>query len=484
MRALIALLTIGVLYQTIGYGIRARTVCAMWWHAPAGDGLQYAEIASTLLSAKRFALHDLKPTWSRPPVYPLFLAYVVDKKVLPLEEHLIRATRWNGWLDASTALAVWLIAYRRRLFASGWMALVGVLACPLLILLQCYALSESLATLLTTLTILCAVFALDGRVLVWAALAGALGGLLMLTRTDGVTVIPPVLLGLCLATASRRRRALAIGLFAAAWMAVLSPWAYRNYRVFGQPHLLGAKWMAKDGTPMRTGPEEWMWTWERHASAGLMNLRMLSRTHLDLTLMPPDVIESPAERAAVIRALDHCNAVGVTKPVSDEFAKLARDRARHSPFEVFVKTPIGRMVDMWLDTIQEGDMPLNVAPFGLAQRSLFTRFDRRLYALALAGLALALLPGVGRRQWKLALLIAVAALTRTGVDGYTQAHVTQRYLVEVYPLLILLAAMSVELTARRLIALKALLTDGADRHADARHDAQNLGETSTKEHLP
>ncbi len=453
MRALIVLLTVAALAEAAVFGFRARATIAEWWHAPAGDGVQYYSLASNLVAHHVLAYGDLRPTWTRPPLYPLFLARVVDRTLQPLEEHLVRATRWNARLDVCTALLVWLIAWRRRVVVAGWLALVGVLACPLLILLSTYALSESLATLLTTAVILFAVLALEGAAVRWAIAAGLVGGALMLIRADGVTVIPPVVLALWLARASRRRRLTAIVAFGVAWAAAIAPWGIRNVRLFGEPHLLGAKWLAKDGTPMRTGPEEWMWTWERHASAGLMNLRMLSRTHLDLTLMPAEVIHDDQERRAVEHALDDCNAAGVSADVAREFRALSVERRRRYPFEVYVKTPLGRMKDLWMDTIQEGDMPLGVAPFGLGERALFTRFDHRLYLLALAGLLLALIPGAGRRHAKLAAIIALAALTRTAVDGATQAHVTQRYLVEIYPLVILLAAMAPALAAERALAL-------------------------------
>ncbi|MSP59925.1 MAG: hypothetical protein EXR72_06220 [Myxococcales bacterium] len=464
LRALIVVMTLVVLGEFLALGMRVRLAIAADWHAPAGDGVQYHDLANNWMKTRRFGFGTTKNSYARPPLYPLFLAHVVDLKPLPMQEHLVRATRWNAYLDGLTALLVFAIAWRLGLRAAGWLALIGVLACPVLTLIQCYALTESLATMLTTATLLFTVLALDGKVLRFAIAAGFTGGLIMLTRLDGITIVPPVLFGIALATASRKRRLAGMALFVATFALTFSPWAYRNYKFFGTTHIFGVKWIAKSGKPMLTGPEEWMWTWERHGSGGLINLRMLSRSRLELSLMPPDVLRTDEERGAVARAFQRCNAVGVTDAVAREFGDLARKRKRDYPFESYVAVPLGRVLDLFADTIQEGDFPMKVGPFGLGDRRTFTRWNHRLYLLAAAGLALALL--LARRYRRVALIIVAATATRALVDGYVQAHVTQRYIVEIFPLLILLAAMAPELAVRRLWATwRALILQERDRGA-------------------
>ncbi len=77
-------------------------------HGSAGDGVQYHQLAQILKTEHRFAyLPAPSPlTYTRLPGYPLFLALIQPAQALPIEEHLVSATRANAVLDVGTAVGV------------------------------------------------------------------------------------------------------------------------------------------------------------------------------------------------------------------------------------------------------------------------------------------------------------------------------------------------------------------------------------------
>src|SRR5690242_8438813 len=94
--------------------IAFRVAVVLTYHKPAGDGMQYFQLAQELRRANRFAFAPTAPaSYARLPGYPLFLAYVaLPGPPRPLEWHLRAATLWNVAFDLVTALLVVAIARR------------------------------------------------------------------------------------------------------------------------------------------------------------------------------------------------------------------------------------------------------------------------------------------------------------------------------------------------------------------------------------
>src|SRR5207253_1933970 len=124
---------------------------------------------------------------------------------------------------------------------------------PLLCLLSCYGLTESLATFLSTAMLFCALRATRGRTLLWAALCGVIAGLAHLTRTDSLTFLPAIALALWWTPLPLRRRLAALGLFGACAIAVFAPWPIRNQLRFGDPHPAGYYWRTNSGKTLPMG---------------------------------------------------------------------------------------------------------------------------------------------------------------------------------------------------------------------------------------
>jgi len=211
--------------------------------------------------ADLYEIKDGHPDIANPPVYPLVLAGLMKIGVVPAHADALtdRPFWWsnsyfarhpadfaialfNQLLLIGVALLTFFIA--RRLFDIhvAWLAALLVFAADLL---WRFSVSGQ-STLLLLLLFMGLVWALvniqaqsdtegntPGRVLGWAALAGVLLGLGMLTRYSYGVVLLPVL-GFVLLAAGRKRVPVAL-IISFVFALVVVPWVVRNFNVSGTP---------------------------------------------------------------------------------------------------------------------------------------------------------------------------------------------------------------------------------------------------------
>ena len=212
----------------------------------------YREIAENVLRHGEFALgrnepetprgdKDHRPTAYRPPLYPLVLSNLaaLDQQELSLAKvaglHLVLgvATVWLTWLTARRLLVGWAVPTMP--------VLAGLLvACdPILLNQQTLLMTETLATFLAVLSLWCLARLHAQPSWFNAALAGGAIGLAILCRPTFLPWLGLVVVALALAKMGRpvglgwRLTHAAVVSLAAA--GILSPWAVRNYRLFGKP---------------------------------------------------------------------------------------------------------------------------------------------------------------------------------------------------------------------------------------------------------
>lgn len=194
---------------------------------PRSDARQYVSLARSLAGGDGFASTfpggSLHPTAFRPPLYPALLS--VPTRVFGPD------ALWPGRLLAVLLGLVVIglaVTFARRIAGdrAGLVAGLAVAVVPSLVANDTVTLSESLglALLLGTLLAL-----LDDR----AVPAGALAGLLLLTRPNAYVVVLVVAVALW-RTAGWRRALLAV----AVCSAVVAPWAVRNAVQVGTPRLV------------------------------------------------------------------------------------------------------------------------------------------------------------------------------------------------------------------------------------------------------
>lgn len=419
------------------------------WHAPSGDGLDYYSLSQELRRSGRFAYGPppLPYSFARLPGYPLFLSHVVVRQApLPLDAHLRRATQANVILDALTAILVVLILRELRLGlrlpisrVAQVATFVVALGYPLLVLLSSYGLADTLATFLSTLELFLALRAMRTRLFLHAFLCGVVAGAAQLVRLDALVMAPAAVAAIFCAQTTLRRRLLAITLFLQAATMVFLPWPLRNYARFGSPHPTGGYLRVRgDGQPMPGGIIFWVSTWATGASGETyLDLIFTLRRPLGWEHVPRTACDNLEECAETTRILDLYNHEGLSPRVNDEFVKLAYQRIARHPWRTFVTLPLRRLPNLWTP-LPEVELPMRVPRLELPERRwLFGRCDRGLYWLAACGALLLLLRPGGRR---LVLFVGLAIVGRSALYCYAVPNaVNQRYVVEAFPLLFVLA---------------------------------------------
>lgn len=457
-----------------GLGLWRRLQTVAEYRNFAGDGWQYYHLAENLVHDHRYAFGP--PPWplanTRLPGYPLFVAAVAHGAPRFADgEVALRVTRAQAVLDVLTALVAFLIARELGLRGARFLALALCAASPLLALCTSYILSETLAIFLTTVVVWLLLRAARERLALHLAAAAALCGLGLLVRADTVTLIPCFLVPLALSRAPRRERVRAALLAAAAAAAVFAPWPLRNLHRFGSAHLTGSQWVTHGGDPLPTGAQAWLRTWvvSPEDAAGVA-WPMTRATRIEARVFPPDAADSPEERARVVALFDRYDRDGLISPaVDDGLRELARDRRRRDPLRYYFKLPLRRVRELWWHPVPEWELPSTSPTLGLpAGRAGFERLTHRPLLVALAGLLLLLLVPLPRAlrplhapteterspspSRVLALLALVAALVRTAVIAFAVPGGTQRYNLELLPLLLVLAAVALAAPAELILA--------------------------------
>jgi hypothetical protein len=456
-----------VLLALLIAGAKFRFAVVHDFHAPAGDGLQYYALSQQLLRAHRFAYYPppLPLAYTRLPGYPLFLAFVAIRSAVSLVQHIVFATRANVVLDLGSALLVFLIGrsltrllgrkpapeaagqagFFLRVFAP-FFGLGFVLVSPLLLRMSCFALTESLATFLSTLALYLAVRAGLGKSrgarLGLGLLLGMALGAGQLVRADTLTLWPAILV---LLLGIWRRSKPALGLLLVAGLgalAVFAPWPLRNLREFGHPYPFAWQWRTMQGVPLSTGPLSWARTWSSGAvGQAYIDVLFASSAPLDPNrpgVLTPAMYDSEDERLELLALFQRYDRERLSPGVDAAFLALAQKRQTRHPLRTYVVLPFWRLVHMW-QPVAEYELPMHVSWLGLpARRGLWADSEYGLYALALLGLfsLVRLLPG---RPLGAAIFVYLG--TRSVLLCYTvPLGLTQRLLAPIMPALLLLSA--------------------------------------------
>lgn len=432
-----------LLLASVAGAVTLRFAIVEGYHVGAVDGQQYIQLADTVVARQVFAFGlDAPPTFTRLPGYPLFLAYVVRVTGLHYDRQVLRACQANSLLDVASALLVFLMLRRR---AGPWAALVGfwlVALCPLLIILASHALSETLSTFLMTLELFLALQAGQSRrPLVHAALCGLVAGLAQLVRADAITIAPAVALALWLAASTRRDRLRLWATAAAVAIVVFLPWPIRNLRQFGHPYVASWQWRTvTGGRPIPVGPVAWAKTWAHGGfqESGVDPAFTFEKPLLSLGFsFVAHMCDTRAECEQVRKLYaDKDAANAITPEIDERFFALARERAARAPFRTYVTLPAQRFLYM-LQSLPKAEFTMKAPLIGLPKYRAEVRYlDGTAYALAALGALLLLL-----RDRRLAAILLLAFWVRALLLPYVvPLNLTQRHLMQVFPLLLMMAA--------------------------------------------
>src|SRR3954462_7205604 len=222
---------------------------------PGGDAKIYSRIAVNLIDHGVFSADEqpaddgqFRPTLIRLPGYPLFIAAIYS---IAGKENYSAVKAVQGLLHFAAAVLAALIAFywvggrrRRRRLAAFWTFVLAAF-CPFTANYSALLLTEVPTIFLMAAMMLTGMLAIRAvsfkRSLLWGALTGAIGGLVVELRPDsglfalglGLTMVAAELtrLGVRKAIFPTLEKGLALTFV---FCLVLLPWAIRNQRVFGQ----------------------------------------------------------------------------------------------------------------------------------------------------------------------------------------------------------------------------------------------------------
>ncbi|HEU4393581.1 MAG TPA: glycosyltransferase family 39 protein [Solirubrobacterales bacterium] len=215
--------------------VRVLVIAADTGYVPKHDAWDYDNHARSIAAGEGFppsyTAVDGGPSALRAPGYPYLLAavYAVSGDRIAVGRLL------NAILGALAVGLVYLIAKRIWGRRVGLLAALLTAVFPPLVLLSRDLLSESLFIAVELGAVLCVLEFRRSRALWWAAGAGLLCGLGVLTRNPGPALAVPVLLGVW--TVRPRwswRAAAAPALVLACIVALVLPWTVRNAVEFGR----------------------------------------------------------------------------------------------------------------------------------------------------------------------------------------------------------------------------------------------------------
>ncbi len=478
----------------VGFGLRAGFAAI---HPRfQGDTLIYGDLAHNVLAHGVYGLTEngaVRATLIRLPGYPLFLALCFL---------LFGTGNYLGviWVQVLIdLLGCWLLGrLAERLFG----ARVG-LACLSLATLCPFTANYAAAALTETLSIFCAVVAFWGlagwrdalrggdRGLRWAgAIGAALSGAALL-RPDGVLLsgaVVPVMgwvawrqwLGreekqVPRSEVDKERRQTripfgndnhgghgesglagqgsraAVGVLLVAGLVVgcLGVWTARNWRVYHVVQPLAPKYANDPGESAPTGFARWYRTW----GVGLGDTARVyweyDGSALSTADLPPWATDGAAQRTETEAIYARYNEETSSTPaVEAAFERLARERERAHPLRTFLVMPLARLGDMWLRPRTEllPKMPVRWWSFSRRPRAASFALLYGLLNLALLGLALRGLWVWRRAGWGGYGVMAAAMVgyvcLRSGLL-LTIDNSEPRYVLEGYPVVLLLAAVAV-----------------------------------------
>jgi hypothetical protein len=279
-------------------------------------------------------------------------------------------------------------------------------------------------------------------------------GAAQLVRADAITVLPTLALAMIAARQPLKRRALALSIFFVVGGAVFAPWPIRNLRQFGQPLPFAAYWRTHDdGKPLPMGPILWARTWASGAPGeSYVDLQLSFENDIRPNMLLESMWDDESEKQHVLTLFQDYNQARLGPRIDDELRALARERRARAPFRTYVTLPLSRLRYMWSPP-PFYEMPMRVPWLWIGEsRAYYWGYKLVVGALALLGVV-----ALWRERRRVLLVVLASPIVvRSVILSYTVAiGATERHLVEIEPLLVLLAAFGLAM----LMAMRAGSTD-------------------------
>ena len=241
------------------------------------------------------------------------------------------------------------------------------------------------------------------------------------------------------ASACRRRLVLGGVLIAVIAVAPLVPWAIRNWKVFGGFQPLAPRYANEEDEFVPMGFNRWVKTWITDYTSVEEVYWQEPGSPIDPSKLPSRAFDTPRQQRKTEALISDYNQVlHVTPELDKTFAALAAERIREHPIRYYLGLPMLRIADMWLRPRTEM-LPCD---------SRWWEFNDDLRWLALAiflgtvnlfYVAGGLLGWMYSRKLPLTGVLVLFVVLRS-VFLVTLENPEPRYTLEMYPIVIVLAA--------------------------------------------
>ena len=415
------------------------------------DSLFYADIAKNWLLhgiyARTYDLNQIVPTWSRVPGYPGFLAFVFAIFGI---DNFRAALAIQVLVDVATCYVLADLARRCISDRAAKAAFLLTALCPFLAQYSAAALAETLEVFFTALALDSLVIGLEklnSRELRPWIVSGASVAACILLRPDGGLLLLAigVYLGILLWRAWRSGNHALLPIVragivvAAVAFAPLVVWGVRNRLTLLHWQFLAPRYANEVDEFVPLGFNRWLNTWVAdYVSTEEIDWNVPGEA-IDAGNLPSRAFDSPEQRQTTLQLIqDYNQALNISPDLDKRFGALAAERIRAHPVRYYVTLPALKIADMWLRPRTEL----------LPPASRWYEFDDDTKWIVLAvGLGiinllylLAAIAGFIRGRPIAWVGIGISYLVLRSLFLGTMANPEQRYTLECYPVVILLAS--------------------------------------------
>jgi 4-amino-4-deoxy-L-arabinose transferase-like glycosyltransferase len=427
------------------------------------DSFAYGDIAKNWLQHGIYGLSgpdEISPTYIRLPGYPAFLAFIFA--IFGMEHY--RAVLFvQMFVDLGMCFLCADIAL--RLMGPRFAKIGFVLAClcPFLADYSAAALTETLEIFFTALAFDLAIRALQrDSMRSWVGCGAACAAAILL-RPDGALLVMTIDLYLLARVllphspmvertgiASSRGYAVLRNFQAAILVTVIAiaplvPWTIRNWNVFHRLQPLAPRYANEEDEFVPMGFNHWVKTWIADYASTEEIYWSVPGSEIDSAKLPSRAFDSPRQRTETAALINDYNQdLHISPDLDKRFQALATERIHSHPLRYYVSLPSLRVLDMWLRPRTEM-LPCDTRWWEFNDDVQWSVLAIAFGIINLAYFVCALVGWIYARRLALIGLLALFAVLRSGFLG-TLENPEPRYTLEMYPIVIVLAACALSKT--------------------------------------
>jgi 4-amino-4-deoxy-L-arabinose transferase-like glycosyltransferase len=420
------------------------------------DSFIYGDIAKNWLQHGVYGLSSaggVVPTYIRLPGYPAFLAAIFAIFGM---DHYRAVLIVQMCVDLGTCFLTANLARRVVSDNASKAAFLLAALCPFLANYAAAALTESLEIFFTALALNFAVAGLElsdsPKLGAWLG-CGLATAAAMLLRPDGGILLVSIELFLAWQIVQTRgekgraapllRAALVVGLFS---IAPLIPWTLRNLHTMHRFQPLAPRYANEEDEYVPTGFNRWTKTWIIDYASVEEVYWQVPGQQVDPEKLPDRAFDSPLQRQETLQTIDDYNsALHVTPELDARFGRLASERIRYSPLRYFVWLPALRIADMWLRPRTEM-LPSDTRWWEFNDEPKWSVLAVGLGVVGIFYVAAGVV-GLLQGKFKHLGLLLTFVVVRSLFLG-TLENPEPRYMLECYPVVIVLAAAAFQRKSR------------------------------------